>query len=344
MIGRKARRVRRAGWLTIADVPAEIGRRHPEVEQPAFFPILVSDRAGEVRPFRRFGILRRVERIEADVTEPAGHADEVRRLGLARVFEVLLGIPVGLVELRIGKPAQADDTGGRARARQAPPAVRIGPSTARTRQGRRGLAARLSDRAERGEPPAVQPRIDVREQVDVALGQLRHLHPELFVAPGPEVPGIASCALRVVQIAWTVAIVRFFLAGCRRLCSPAVVNAAIEDDDRDNGHQPRRAARRHGRAHGPTSIAPPPSCSTCVTWLSSADSLGPSTPSPRRGARTGRPGWPARCSGACRRSHLKASSRRRLPPRSMRRLPPRRACARSALCPSGRSAPSRLSP
>ena len=192
VIGGKARRVRRTGGLTIPDVPAEVGRRHPEVEQPAFFPILVSDRAGEVRPLRRFGILRRIERVEANVTETAGHADEVRRLGCARVFEVLLGIPVRLVELRIRKPPQPDDTRGapghtghlRLFAAVHPQPVLVRAS--------RGLAARLSDRAERGEPPAVQPRIDIREQVDIAFGQRRHLHPELFVAPGPEVPGIAS--------------------------------------------------------------------------------------------------------------------------------------------------------
>ena len=246
VIRRKTRRVRRARWLTVADVPPEIGRRHPEVEQPPFFPILVADGASEVRPFRRFGILRRVERIEANVTEPAGHADEVRRLGFARVLEVLLGIPVRLVEVWIGESAQADNAGripGYARHRRLFAFVHPQPVLI---WACRGLAARLSDRAERGEPPAVQPRIDIREQVDVTLGQLGHLDPELLVAPGPEVPGIASCALRVVQIARTVPIVRF-LIGCRRLCSPAVVNAAIEDDDRENGHQPDRATCRDGR-------------------------------------------------------------------------------------------------
>ena len=208
VVGREARRVRRPGRLPVADVPAEVGRRHPQVEEPPFLPVLIADGAGKVRPLRRFGVLGRVERVEADVAEPARHADEVRRLDLARMLEVVVGVPVRLVELRIGESPQSDDAGrvagnaghGRLVALIHPQAVLVGR--------RRGAAARLRDRAERREAAAVEPRVHVRQQVDVAFGELRHLDPELLVAAGPEVPGVAAGALRVGQIPAAIAVVR----------------------------------------------------------------------------------------------------------------------------------------
>ena len=218
-----------------------------------FFPVLIADRAGEVRPLRRLGVLRRVQRVEADVAEPARHPDEIRRLHLPGMLEVALGVPVGLVELRIGEAAQSDDAGrvagdaghDRLLALVHPQPVLVGR--------RRGPASRLRDRAERREPAAVQPRVDVGEQVDVALGELRHPHPELLVAAGPEIPGVAASALGVGQIAIGVAVVGFVLAVGRRLRAAALVAT----DHSHERQQPRRAADRHRRPHGPTHRPPP---------------------------------------------------------------------------------------
>ena len=204
-----------------------------------------------LRPFRRFDVLRRVHRIESDVAETAGHADEVRRFHLAGTLEIGLGVPVGLVELRIREASQADDARGiagdswhlRLFALIHPQAVLIG--------GGSRAASRLRDSAERREAPAVEARVDVGEQVDVAFRQLRHPHPELLVAAGPEIPGVAAGTLRVGQIAVGVAIVGLVLRCGRSLRAPQDVATG----DRENCRQPHGRAHRHrgsrADAHAP---------------------------------------------------------------------------------------------
>src|SRR5690606_24636668 len=149
-------------------MPAEIARRHLQVEEPAFFPVLVADGAGQLAPPRALRIDGRVQRVEADVAEAARHPDAVGRLHVARVAPVLRGVPARGVEVWIREPAQPDDARGlteglrqwRLRARVEPEAVLIG--------ARRRLASRLRDGAELPEAPPVTARVDVVEEVDVS--------------------------------------------------------------------------------------------------------------------------------------------------------------------------------
>ena len=68
---------------------------------------------------------------------------------------------------------------------------------------------------ELAEAPAVPPRVHVVQEVDVAVGNAGHLDPELLVAAGPEVPGVASLPLRGRQVPAFIAVV--VGGGLRRL-------------------------------------------------------------------------------------------------------------------------------
>src|SRR5690606_31300951 len=98
--------VRRTRRLAVAQVPPEVARRHLEVEELSFLPVLVADRTGQLAPTGPLGIDGRIERVETDVAEAARHADEIRRLHALRALAIRLGVPVGGVELRIGELAQ----------------------------------------------------------------------------------------------------------------------------------------------------------------------------------------------------------------------------------------------
>jgi hypothetical protein len=90
-------------------MPAEIVLFEIDAEQRAFFEILVADGRREIGPARLFRVGWRVQRIEADVAESAGHADQVGRFHRGRVGLVLIDVPGDAVKLRIGKLAQAND-------------------------------------------------------------------------------------------------------------------------------------------------------------------------------------------------------------------------------------------
>jgi hypothetical protein len=157
VVGRKARRIGCAGGLPVAHVPAKIGRRHAQVEQAAFFPELVANRSEEVRPPRQFRILRRVEWIEPDVAEAAGHANQIGRLRLARVLEILLGVPRRGVEIRVVETPQPGDAAGHALdAWNRRLVADVHPQPVFVGAGRRA-AAGLGDGAERGESSPVKP-------------------------------------------------------------------------------------------------------------------------------------------------------------------------------------------
>ncbi len=173
-------------------MPAEIRRRHVEAEQLAFLEVLIADRRRQVGPRRAIGIRGRLHRVEPDVAEPARHADQIRRLDRS-IRQVRLQIPLRRVEGRVVEPPQADDAGrqtGNAGNRFGrgtivhPEAVAIGRA--------RRLAAWMVDDAEPFEASGVVPGVDVRQQIDVAGRRDRHPAPELLVAGGPEVPGVAT--------------------------------------------------------------------------------------------------------------------------------------------------------
>ena len=57
-------------------------------------------------------IAGRASRLEADVTEPAGHADVVGRFDAPRILEVLCERPLLGIELLVGEQLQTKDAAG----------------------------------------------------------------------------------------------------------------------------------------------------------------------------------------------------------------------------------------
>ena len=155
----------------------------------------------------RSGSAGRLDRVEADVAEAAGHADQVRRLHVAGMLQILGRVPLGGIEPRIGKFSQADNAAGVAgHAGNRGLIAAIEPEPVLIGCGRR-LAARLRDRAQLAEPAPVAARVEVAEQVDAAVGHSGHLDPEALAAAGPEIPGVATLALLCVQVVRVVPVV-----------------------------------------------------------------------------------------------------------------------------------------
>ena len=114
------------------------------------------------------------------------------------------------------KSSQTDDAGRVAGyARNWRLIAAIHPQPELVRPGRR-FAAWLGNRPELSETAPMAPRVDVVEEADVPFSNACHLHPELLVAAGPEVPGIASLALLRREVLAFVAVVGFLLCNGNR--------------------------------------------------------------------------------------------------------------------------------
>src|SRR5258708_3418195 len=77
-------------WLLNCEVLIDEGvMRHFGAEEVSFPEILVADVRNNIAPLRLVDTGRRAGRIEADVTEGAGHADIVGRFNTCRILEIL---------------------------------------------------------------------------------------------------------------------------------------------------------------------------------------------------------------------------------------------------------------
>src|SRR5687767_13040855 len=124
-------------------------------------------------------------------------------------------VPPGGIKPWVGKSSQADNAAGLpGHAGHRGLIAAIEPEAVLIRAGRR-FAARLRDRAQLAETSAVTARVDIIEQVDVAVGHPRHLDPETLAATGPEIPGVAPLALLGVEVRGLIPIVVLWRGGLR---------------------------------------------------------------------------------------------------------------------------------
>ena len=212
VVGGDLRGVRRSRRLGVRYLPAEVAGLQLAAcgilcrVENLLAEVLVPDRRMKVVPLRVLWIGGRMQRMEAHMTEPAGHTDEIRRLDERGVRKILLQIPCLCIKLRIFEPPQADDA---SRIPHRPGHVfaptGIEPQPILVRRGCR-CAVRIVDDPEALEPFAAIARVNCLQQVDSSVRTHSQNPPQRLIADdvslrvriatGPHVPCVASLALQ----------------------------------------------------------------------------------------------------------------------------------------------------